>query len=77
VPDEQEKINPSAKHGFFLEWATQSPPWPLQKIKDKQGRDTGIIGINAPFIKYYYNVCITVFNMLRVSFVGLWDRLIG
>lgn len=51
----EEKINPSAKHGFFLEWATQSPPWPLQKIKDKQGRDTGIIGINAPFIKYYYN----------------------
>lgn len=52
----QEKVNPHVKHGYFLEWASPSPPWPHQKIKTILKRDTGVIGLCAPFIKYYYNV---------------------
>eukprot|EP00873_Tetraselmis_striata_P022986 jgi/Tetstr1/443250/TSEL_031285.t1 len=51
----EEKVNPHVKHGYFLEWASPSPPWPHQKIKTILKRDTGVIGLCAPFIKYYYN----------------------
>lgn len=52
----QEKLNPAVKHGFFISGWTKHPPWPFNKIHDAKNRDTGVMGLCAPFIKYFYNV---------------------
>jgi hypothetical protein len=32
------------------------PPWPFQRLKDMQGKDTGIVAVCAPFTEDYYQV---------------------
>jgi hypothetical protein len=32
------------------------PKWPVQIIKDMRDKETGVLGINAPFVDDYYLV---------------------
>jgi len=49
------KLNPAAKHGFFIQFGVHPPPWPFNKIIDARGKDTGVVGLAAPFTTFYYN----------------------
>eukprot|EP00191_Tetraselmis_sp_GSL018_P001692 CAMPEP_0177606888 /NCGR_PEP_ID=MMETSP0419_2-20121207/17569_1 /TAXON_ID=582737 /ORGANISM="Tetraselmis sp., Strain GSL018" /LENGTH=827 /DNA_ID=CAMNT_0019101323 /DNA_START=311 /DNA_END=2796 /DNA_ORIENTATION=- len=51
----EEKLDPRKRHGYYIVGWVKQPPWPFQKIHDRNGRDTGVVGLCAPFIKYYYN----------------------
>ena len=45
------------KPGFHLSYMEDYPPYPYQRIKNEEGKDTGVVALIAPFYDLtYYRV---------------------
>jgi len=42
------------KPGYMIANIQKMPKWPVQIIKDMRDKETGVLGINAPFVDDYY-----------------------
>ena len=46
------------KPGYHLSYMEDYPPYPYQRIKSEDGKDTGVVALIAPFYDLtYYRVC--------------------
>ncbi len=47
------------KPGYHLSYMEDYPPYPYQRIKSEDGKDTGVVALIAPFYDLtYYRVCV-------------------
>ncbi len=45
--------------GYHLSYMEDYPPYPYQRIKSEDGKDTGVVALIAPFYDLtYYRVCV-------------------
>ena len=52
------------KPGFHLSYMEDYPPYPYQRIKSEDGKDTGVVALIAPFYDLtYYRVCPAHFQL--------------
>ena len=50
------------KPGYHLSYMEDYPPYPYQRIKSEDGKDTGVVALIAPFYDLtYYRVCVMHF----------------
>ena len=49
--------------GYHLSYMEDYPPYPYQRIKSEDGKDTGVVALIAPFYDLtYYRVCVLVYH---------------
>lgn len=46
----------SKRPGYMIANVQKMPRWPMQIIKDMRDKETGVLGVNAPFVDDYYKV---------------------
>jgi len=44
----------SKRPGYMIANVQKMPRWPMQIIKDMRDKETGVLGVNAPFVDDYY-----------------------